>query len=255
MKKILLLLLLPLFVSCSNAETANGETIENNLYDTITYGTFTWAIESADVVTYRDGTPIPQVSDLEEWIALETGAWCYVNNDPTSRKLYNGFAVAGIHDKDPQTPNKVFAPKGWRVPSGADWENLKTYLEENNYLTDYEEASGRVNTLSASIASKDFWQPCCAGNSTSYYNYNVPGKLLNLNNSSGFTAYPDGTRFGGGVTDQEGNFLYVGEDANFWTSDNYFVTIQNNSTAVFVRTSPNIKELSETGRQVRLIKN
>jgi hypothetical protein len=84
-------------------------------------GSQTWSKFNLDVTTYSDGTPIPQVSNPSEWSNLTTGAWCYYNNDPANGliygKLYNWYAVAGIHDNDPNTPNKTLAPSGWRIPS------------------------------------------------------------------------------------------------------------------------------------------
>ena len=58
-------------------------------YDYITYGTQIWTVENAEMVTYRDGTPIPQVTDNTEWQNLTTGAWCYYGNDSSKGKLYN----------------------------------------------------------------------------------------------------------------------------------------------------------------------
>ena len=98
---------------------------DGNTFEWINYSTQDWAIENAEVVTYRDGTPIPQVNDATEWANLTTGAWCYYDNDSTKGKLYNWYAVKGIHDNDENTPNKEFAPNGWHVPSDAEWTRLK----------------------------------------------------------------------------------------------------------------------------------
>jgi hypothetical protein len=91
----------------------------------VTIGTQIWSTSNLDVTSYRDGTPIPQVSDPSLWGNLTTGAWCYYNNDPTTGttygKIYNWYAVAGIHDNDPNTPNKSLAPTGWHVPSDTEW--------------------------------------------------------------------------------------------------------------------------------------
>ena len=35
---------------------------------------------------------------MNEWKELTTGAWCYYDNDPSKGKLYNWYAVVGIHD-------------------------------------------------------------------------------------------------------------------------------------------------------------
>ena len=98
----------------------------------VTIGTQVWTNKNLDVTTYRDGTPIPQVTDPTAWAALTTGAWCYYNNDPANGsvygKLYNWYAVAGIHDNDPNTPNKILAPLGWHIPSDIEWTILVTNL-------------------------------------------------------------------------------------------------------------------------------
>ena len=50
---------------------------DGNPIPSIVYGTQEWTVENACPITYRDGTPIPQVTDNEEWYALITGAWSY----------------------------------------------------------------------------------------------------------------------------------------------------------------------------------
>ena len=43
---------------------------DGNEFGWINYGTQDWAIENAEVVTYRDGTPISQVTNGTEWSSL-----------------------------------------------------------------------------------------------------------------------------------------------------------------------------------------
>ena len=111
-----------------NTETTSVTDIDGNTYDYITYGDQDWTVDNAAMETYRDGTPIPQVTDATEWENLTTGAWAYYNNDPTKGKLYNWYAVMGIHDTDESTPNKEFAPEGWHVPSDTEWTTLENHL-------------------------------------------------------------------------------------------------------------------------------
>ena len=47
-----------------------------------TIGNQKWMPKNLEVVTYRNGDKIPQVTDPTEWAALTTGAWCYYKNDP-----------------------------------------------------------------------------------------------------------------------------------------------------------------------------
>ena len=61
------------------------------------------------------------------------------NNDPTKPRLYNWYAVIGIHDAasltDPSL-RKEFAPDGLHVPSDSEWTTLENYLIANGYNYD-----------------------------------------------------------------------------------------------------------------------
>ena len=178
---------------------------DGNTFEWINYGTQDWAIENVEVVTYRDGTPIPQVTDATEWSNLTTGAWCYYNNDPTKGKLYNWYAVAGIHDNDPNTSNKVFAPDGWHVPTDLELKILKQFLIENGYNYN--------GTLGKNMASTSGWN--------SYSINETVGNNQDLNNVSGFNAFPVGNRgalIGGGTSIYEyyDIFYEEGESTTFW---------------------------------------
>ena len=177
---------------------------EGNSYDYITYGDKVWTVENAEMITYRDGTAIPQ-STHSDIYSLTTGAWCYYNNDPIMPILYNWYAVAGIHDTDPNTPNKEFAPEGWHVPSVDEWTNLENYLIANGY--NYDQTTTE-NKIAKSMASTTEW--------SSSNSIGSPGNDQSLNNSSGFNSYP----YGG----SNSSYLYYGTDAAFWSTsinDNY----------------------------------
>jgi hypothetical protein len=101
----------------------------------VTIGTQVWSSTNLDVTTYRDGTPIPQVTNYLQWTNLTTGAWRYYNDDPANGsiygKLYNWYAVAGIHDtaslNDPSL-RKQLAPQGWHIPTDEEWTILTDFL-------------------------------------------------------------------------------------------------------------------------------
>jgi len=173
---------------------------DGNQFEWINYGNQDFAIENAKVVTYRDGTPIPQVTDATQWSNLTTGAWCYYDNDPTKGKLYNWYAVAGIHDTDPNTPNKEFAPEGWHVPTDAEWTTLEEYLIASGYNYD---GTTTGNKIAKAMASNTGWN---SSNSTG-----VIGNDQSLNNSSDFNAFPEGYNY-------NGSFDGEGYDAFFWSS-------------------------------------
>jgi uncharacterized protein (TIGR02145 family) len=90
---------------------------------TIVIGTQQWMRKNLDVVTYRNGDVIPQVTDGTAWSALTTGAWCYYNNDVANGaiygKLYNWYAV---------NDTRGLAPTGWHVPTDTEWTTLTTTL-------------------------------------------------------------------------------------------------------------------------------
>ncbi|OYU82893.1 MAG: hypothetical protein CFE24_13745 [Flavobacterium sp. BFFFF2] len=153
----------------------------------VTIGTQVWTNKNLDVTTYRDGTPIPQVTDPTAWANLTTGAWCYVNNDFANGaiygKLYNWYAVAGIHDNDPNTPNKTLSPQGWHIPTNAEWTTLFTFLGGESV------AGGKMKyTL--------LWQSPNTG----------------ATNESGFTGLP------GGYRDNDGTFSSFTGYAYIWSS-------------------------------------
>lgn len=161
----------------------------------VTIGTQVWAAKNLDVATYSDGTPIPEVTDATAWQNLTTGAWCYYENNTangtTYGKLYNWYAVAGIHDNDPNTPNKKLAPTGWHVPTNAEWTTLIDFLGGED------EAGGKMKATGTSL-----WM--------------APNTAAT--NSSGFTGLP------GGARDYFGIFFGKGETAFLWSSSEQITT-------------------------------
>ena len=221
MKKLLYLFLTVLIVACSgdsdnnnNNDGDNNNTLncDVNPVQWIAYGDQEWTIENACNITYRDGTPIPEVTDTTEWGNLTTGAWGYYDNDPAKPRLYNWFAVMGIHDADPNTPNKEFAPEGWHVPSDDEWTTLEEHLIANGYNYD-------GSSYNCSPCSDDQNKIAKAMASTTGWNVNQldpggPGNDQSLNNSSGFNALPVGLR-SSYAGEQSYNESY---EINFWSS-------------------------------------
>ena len=183
-----------------------GDPIDNegNIYTFKTFGTQTWTTEPAAMETYRDGTVIPQVDSASDWANLTTGAWCYYGNDSSKVKLYNWYAVVGIHDAASLTDEslrKEFAPEGWHVPTDAEWTTLENYLIANGYNYD-QTTTG--NKIAKAMASTTGWNSSSSSGS--------PGNDQSLNNSSGFNAFPEGYR------NPNGSFVSEGNDAIFWSS-------------------------------------
>ena len=79
-----------------------------------------WMSKNLDVAFYRNGDPIPKVTDATAWAALTTGAYCYYNNDSatyaaTYGKLYNWYVLNDI---------RGLAPAGWHLPNAGELQSL-----------------------------------------------------------------------------------------------------------------------------------
>ena len=86
-------------------------------------GTQIWTARNLNVFNYRNGDPIPLVTDSAQWANLTTGAYTYYNNDSVTYgylgKLYNWYAFNDI---------RGLAPSGWHIPALTDVNNLISYL-------------------------------------------------------------------------------------------------------------------------------
>lgn len=146
--------------SCSKDSTAS--TIA-----TVTIGNQVWMQKNLNVDQYRNGDPIPQVTDPSQWANLTTGAWCYYDNDPANGaiygKLYNWYAV-----NDP----RGLAPEGFHVPTIDEWNILSNYLDPNPNI--------EAGTNNAGSALKEIGVTHWASPNTG------------ATNNSGFTALPGG---------------------------------------------------------------
>lgn len=175
-KKLITFLTLLIFFSCT--KNKNGSTPPVNTSEVI-IGTQTWTTRNLDVSYYRNGDPIPQVTDPAQWAALTTGAWCYKNNDPAMGakygKLYNWFAV-----NDP----RGIAPAGWHIPSDAEWSTLTTFL-------------GGETISGGKMKATILWESPNTG----------------ATNSSGFTALPGSYRYSDG-----GAGPYTGFGEIWWSN-------------------------------------
>lgn len=211
MKKILLLVLVaPLFIYGQGEQRyADGTATDQNgnTFEWIKYGTQDWAIENAEVMTYRDGTEIPYVEDATAWENLTTGAWCYYDNDPSKGKLYNMFAVLGRHDDNQQTPDKVFAPIGWQVPTTGNWDDLIKYVSNTYSIPDY--------WIGQSLAATSGWLDLGEN-----FTENSIGINQETNNISGFNIYPFGQRHKDNNSSEPIKFSLFSFGAYFWTSNN-----------------------------------
>jgi uncharacterized protein (TIGR02145 family) len=148
----------------------------------VTIGTQIWSSRNLDVATYRNGDPIPQVTDPIAWSNMTTGAWCWYNNDSANYaaiygRLYNWYAV-----NDP----RGLAPQGWHVPTDAEWVILTDFL-------------GGESVAGGAMKSTSTWISPNTG----------------ATNSSGFSG------LSGGYRNYGGSFYGVGYYAYWWSASVY----------------------------------
>ena len=155
--------------------------IDGNVYQTILIGDQEWMIENLKVTHYRNGEPISNLTNNNDWTNTTSGAYCYYNNDPdnadTYGALYNWYAV---------DDSRNIAPPGWHVPTDDEWQTLVDYLGGSSV------AGGKMKE-------------------TGTTHWNIPN--TGATNESGFTALPGGDRYG-----SSGHFNNIGYDAYFWSS-------------------------------------
>ena len=188
---------------------------EGNVYKTVTIGNQVWMAENLNVTQYRNGDPIPEVQDKEEWDNLTTGAWCWYENNSangtTYGRLYNWFAV-----NDP----RGLAPEGWHIPSSDEWNKL------TNNLGGAENAGTKLKTTSG-------WDN--GGNG---------------DNKSGFSAIPGGYRTHDGYFSNMGRNALFWTSTEFNTTNAWFRNVIGSITDVY---APNYGK--DFGLSVRCVKD
>ena len=140
-----------------------------------------WMTENLDVNHYRNGDPIPHVSNATDWENLTTGAYCYYMNDSTTYaavygKLYNWYAV-----NDP----RGLAPEGWHIPTYIEWESTISCL-------------GGITTAGGPLKEMGTT------------NWTAPN--TGATNLSGFSALP------GGFRSSNGSYDFIGDFGSYWTA-------------------------------------
>jgi uncharacterized protein (TIGR02145 family) len=155
---------------------AGGTDQEGNAFASVIIGSQEWMSENLSVASYSDGTPIPHVTDSDEWMALSTGAWTNALNG----RLYNWYAVAGIYDEaSAANPalRKQLAPMGWHVPSDSEWSTMINFLDPAaDGGANYNVVGGMMKTTGTNQDGTGLW--------------NAPNTMAN--NLSGFSGNPTG---------------------------------------------------------------
>jgi uncharacterized protein (TIGR02145 family) len=87
---------------------------DGNLYDTVQIGTQIWTVQNLAVTHYKNGDPIPEITDDTEWEDATSGALCAYEND-WSYVFEDHYDIISVIDKDwvskaiPPTTGATFA--------------------------------------------------------------------------------------------------------------------------------------------------
>jgi uncharacterized protein (TIGR02145 family) len=180
--------------------TSTVTDVDGNIYNTVAIGTQCWTKENLKVTMYNDGTLIP-LGDLGStvfpfgistiWQNLTTGAYNIYDNESSTGTnatnygfLYNWYAAKGVSTIG-STTYKNLCPTGWHVPTTGEWDTLVTQL--GGFLV----AGGKMKSTGTTL-------------------WNSPN--IGADNSSGFSAFPGGTRL------FFGPFFDVRDAATFWSA-------------------------------------
>lgn len=199
---LIVLLLLIFTISCKkdlvndsntiiNTDGKSGtlKDIEGNAYKIVKIGNQWWMGENLKTTKFRDGTSIPNVTD-KTWGSITTGAYCDYDNTPSNSdtygRLYNWYSVTNALN---------ISPKGWHIPSNAEWSELSDYLGNGNMVGEKLKEKGIIHWESPNDKAT---------------------------NEVGFTALPGGVR-----NFYKNNFQYKGQIGEWWTSTEFATDSDN----------------------------
>lgn len=162
---------------------------DNNTYNTVGIGNQCWMKENLRTSSFADGS------------AIENG---YNKTLTVDQAYYYSFTDYGYHyNWTAVSSDKGLCPEGWIVPSENDFNQLITYLSDNN------NCDNNSNNISKALAIDAAWKESGT--------YCAIGNDVESNNSSKFSAYPAGyICCGNSTTIQNPNDSGVA--ACFWSS-------------------------------------
>jgi len=183
--------------------------VDGNVYKTVTIGKQVWMVENLKVTHYRNGQAIPYLPTVEGDPVIGT----ITTDGYFNSGLYEINLLGKIYNWKAVTDSRNIAPKGWHVPTNADWTTLTTYLGGESIAGDKLKESGTEHWLSPNAGAT---------------------------NETGFTALPFNIiTFSGSLQYPEGQYGY------WWTSskdpisgDALFRKMFYNRSFVQVGTSP-----------------
>ncbi|MDX9748053.1 MAG: FISUMP domain-containing protein [Paludibacter sp.] len=204
-------------------ETYAVSDVDGNLYHITNINGQIWLRENFRGTRYANGDPIPYVSNLEEWKTLTTGAYCWYNHDPKIGEIYGGL----YNWYTASDPRGLII--GWHTPAYDEFKELSDFIK-----------NGTLSPSATSLME--------AG--TSHWLNRCSSPYLTADNSTGFTALPNGIL----LPKQSEIFQELGYSSSWWGKDSF----SDSGHSVFIQDcefSYNSYSGKRLGMGIRLIKN
>lgn len=164
---------------------------DGKVYKTIKIGDQVWMAENLAYL------PIVNI----QWATSISQPYYFVNGyngtDTAEAKATDNYKTYGALYNWPAA--KEACPKGWHLPSNAEWTQLENYLINNGYGYD-----GNADNIAKALAATTNWYSSTITG--------TPGNDLLSNNSSGFSALP------GGYINSIRDFVRTTSNGRWWSA-------------------------------------
>lgn len=194
-KSLIPIVLILLYSMTSFAQTKGKPNESNSIksYKKVTIGTQTWMSENLNTNTFRNGDPIPQAKTAEDWkkAGEQQKPAWCFYNNDPKNELKYGKLYNWYAVNDA----RGLAPEGWHIPSNDEWTILETSLG------DWKKSGNKLKTISGWLSN---------GNGS---------------NETGFSGVPGGYRL------DNGDFLGIGADGQWWSSTEEFQLVESTAAA------------------------
>lgn len=195
----------------------SAKDVDGNIYESVVIGTQTWLTENLKSTRYDDATEIKEMKDNGEWAKATAPGFCWYNNDAANKDeygaLYNWHVIK----------NGNICPKGWHVPTDAEWTTLETFVGGSAQAALMLKEKGTQHWKSTSDAVGDT------------YNFSA---------------------IAAGFRNSDGNFTYQLSDCCFWTATPSTPTYAHNRSFSYYDKGINSRDIQRTnGYSIRCVKD
>lgn len=159
LKFVALAIIALLVTSCNESNTSiyhNAlKDYDGNKYDAVKIGDQIWMRENLKTTHFVDGTEIPQFHNVNDFAMQYRNSHSVGAQVPQSEGgiekglLYNGNVI--LQDGN----GRKLCPKGWHLPTEAEWQELFTYAESQSQWLD--KCGSVAQALSSATTFNDYY--------------------------------------------------------------------------------------------------